>query len=293
MKVRTTGTMTAVTVVGLLPLASPVRAAEPTTDECLTASDASLNFGSEHKLRAERAQLLICAAASCPADIRKECLRRVDEVNVAIPSIVFEVKDSAGKDLSAVRVTMDGELLTEQLQGTALAVDPGEHKFTFETPGQPPLEKQFMINESQKERREAITFGALTTQPLPMTKLERRSVPYSDTARSSSLGTQRTLALAIGAVGVVGLGVGSVFGFEAMSKKSSAQNVCPNQCADQNGVDKWNSAKSAGNISTVAFIIGGVGIAGAATLWFTGKPESKENTQLSFSPAGLQVKGTW
>src|SRR5882724_3225978 len=63
------------------------RAADPTIAECLAASDASLKLGTDHKLQAERAQLLVCSASSCPSDIRKECLSRVEEVNAAIPSL--------------------------------------------------------------------------------------------------------------------------------------------------------------------------------------------------------------
>ena len=120
-----------------------------------------------HKLRDARAQLLICSAASCPGDVRDECIRRVGEVNVAMPTIVFEPKDAASSDLSAVKVTMDGAPLAERLEGTALSIDPGEHTFTFDTPGQPPIQKQFVIREGEKDRRERITFGAAVAAVAP------------------------------------------------------------------------------------------------------------------------------
>ena len=134
------------------------RAGEPSIKECLASSEASLKLANDYKLRAERAQLLVCSAASCPAEIRKECLKRVDEVNVAIPSVVFEVKDPDGNDLTAVRITMDDEVLAEHLRGIALSVDPGEHLFRFSTEGQTTLEKRFLIRESQKDRHEVIHF---------------------------------------------------------------------------------------------------------------------------------------
>jgi hypothetical protein len=58
-------------------VARTARAADPTTADCLAASESALKSGNEHKLRAERSQLLVCAAASCPADLRKECASRV------------------------------------------------------------------------------------------------------------------------------------------------------------------------------------------------------------------------
>src|SRR5262249_51885827 len=134
-------------------------AAPPTTSECLAASDASLKAGTDRKLRAERVQLLICAAGSCPAEIRKECTQRVDEVNAAIPTVVFEAKDASGNDLSDVSVRREGEALAARLDGSALGVDRGPHPFVFESPGQPPVTKDFVVREAEKERHETIRIG--------------------------------------------------------------------------------------------------------------------------------------
>ena len=102
-------------------------AADPTKAECLAASSASLQSAADHKLRLERSQLFVCASTTCPAVVRKECLSRIDEVSAQIPTIVFEVKDGGGNELSAVKVTMDGEVVAEHLDGSALPLDPGNH----------------------------------------------------------------------------------------------------------------------------------------------------------------------
>src|SRR5579864_2251399 len=120
---------TILAVAGFLLPCRSARAEGPTVADCLASSDASLKLGREHRLREERAQLLICAATDCPVVIRNECIRRVDEVNAAIPTLIFEAKDAAGNDLSAVKVTMDGEVLAQSLDGTALSIDPGLHTF--------------------------------------------------------------------------------------------------------------------------------------------------------------------
>src|SRR4051794_36117853 len=105
--------------------AGPVAAANPTVGDCLSANDKSIALRNGHKLLAARAQLLICASPSCPGDIRKECVKRIDLVNASIPTMVFEAKDEAGNDLTAVRVKMDDEVIAEQLEGTAISLDPG------------------------------------------------------------------------------------------------------------------------------------------------------------------------
>src|SRR5258708_32712612 len=94
-----------------LATGAQARAADPTTADCLAANESSIALRNQHKLREARSRLLVCSAATCPGDIRDECIRRVGEINAAMPTIVFETKDRAGNDLSAVQVTMDGEPL--------------------------------------------------------------------------------------------------------------------------------------------------------------------------------------
>ena len=287
---------TTLAVSSALALVGPLaQAADPTTADCLAASDASLKSGNQHKLRAERSQLLVCAASSCPSDIRKECLGRVDEVNAQIPTIIFQLKDASGADLSAVKVTMDGEMLAERVEGTALSIDPGEHTFTFEVAGQAPVVRKLVIQQAQKDRRELIALApeAPAVPPAPVPPPSLPAVPPPVEA-DQGMGTQKILAIVAGGVGVVGLGVGAAFGLIAMSKKSDAQSACPNQCATADGVSKWNDAASAGNISTIGFIVGGVGVAGAAVLWLTAPNTSHgASTQVGLGPGGLQVRGSW
>src|SRR5580658_2513987 len=140
-------------------------AADPTTADCLAASEAALKSGNDHKLRAERSQLLVCAAPSCPTDIRKECGGRIDELNAQIPTIIFQAKDATGKDLSAVKITVDGEVLAERLEGTSLSIDPGNHTFVFETASQPVVQEQLFVTEGEKDRHERIVFGAASAGP--------------------------------------------------------------------------------------------------------------------------------
>jgi hypothetical protein len=285
---------------GVGGIARTAHAADPTTADCLGASEAALKSGNDHKVRAERSQLLVCASASCPADIRKECARRVDEVNSQIPTIIFGAKDGSGADLSAVRVTMDGEVVAGRLEGTALSIDPGEHTFTFETVNQPRVTKTFTIQQAQKDRRELITFGVATTAPSRLgptpqpTGDQARQENPADTDGHQGLGTQKILGIVAGGVGVVGLGVGAVVGAIALSQKSAAQSACPgSQCLNQDGVSKWSDAASTGNVSTIGFIVGGIGVAGAAVLWFTAPSSSGSSTQVGFGPGVLQVKGAW
>jgi hypothetical protein len=229
----------------------------------------------------------VCAAASCPSEIRKDCLAQVEELKGEIPTIIFAAKGPSGGDVAAVKVTLDGEALAAQLDGVPLPIDPGSHEFTFEMAGQPPITKTFVIQEGQHDRRETIAFGAPTPPPVTMPAAESSST-------FSGLGTGRTLAIVAGGLGVVGLGIGTTFGIVALSQKSSAQAACPtSSCSTEEGSSKWSQAATSGNVSTVALVVGVVGIAGAVALWFTAPGSRGSTTQVGIGPGVVEVRGRW
>jgi len=282
-------------VLGVILLAEPrAYAAEPTVGECLAANESSISLRKAHQLKEARTQALVCAATSCPGDIQKECIRRVDQINGEMPTIVFEAKDSAGVDLSAVRVTMDGTLLLDNLAGIAVPIDPGEHSFHFESGKYPAVDKQLVIREAEHDRRESVTFIAPGERVEPAGPAATVAPPAVRPTHHG-LGTQRIVALVVGGVGVVGLGVGTVFGLASISKHNSADSACPSDCQDQHGVDLWNESRSAGNIATAGFIVAGVGLAGAAALWFSAKSndEPGPSAALGVGPGSLMLRGAW
>jgi hypothetical protein len=234
--------------------------------------------------------------------IRRDCINHVDEVTQQIPTVIFSAKDSSGADLSDVKVTADGETFTTKLDGVALAVDPGKHTFTFTTDGQPPITKTFVLQEGQHDRRELIAFGSSAAKPTAPSLLPpqpgRQPPPAPPPADEHPGRTQKTLALVAGGVGIVGLGLGATFGILAATKKSDAEKVCPSQteCPTQDGVSQWNTVVTDGNIATIGFIVGGVGVAAAVVLWLTAPSSgrsSSQSAQVILGPGSLQLKGTW
>jgi len=160
----------------------------------LAATDPRSSWATSTSYARSAPQLLTCASANCPADIRKDCTSRVEEVNAQIPTVIFRAKDASGADITAVKVTMDGEVLADRLEGTALSIDPGEHTFTFETAGQSPVTKKLVIQQNQKDRAEVVTFlGSRRPPPVRRPSRKARLSPRPMRLRAR-LGTQRILA---------------------------------------------------------------------------------------------------
>ena len=160
---------------GLLLVAmfvAPVAHAD-VSDECIAANTKAQELRRGGHMRHARDNLILCAAAACPKLVRDDCAVRLDEVNRLIPTIVFQVKDPDGHDLTDVKVTMDGEALAEKMTGTAMDVAVGEHEFAFSADGFVTATQKYLLVEGQKDRRESVTLQRnappVVTPPPPPT----------------------------------------------------------------------------------------------------------------------------
>jgi hypothetical protein len=275
--------------------AAHARAADPSVSDCLMAAEASLKLRAEHKLRLTRTQLLVCSSSSCPGEVRQECMRRIDDVNAASPTIVLAVKDRAGHDLSDVRVTADGQVVADHLDGSALSIDPGPHEFTFSAAGAPSLTETIILHEGEKDRRETVTLaiGAPPAPvPLPGAGATTATAGGSTPGAEGTGKTQRIAGLVAGSFGIVGLGVGGLFGVLASSSWKTAQRECPGHtgCSTQAMNDRSQAVTDA-TIATAGFIGGGVLLAGGLVLYLTAPRADSPRVGLEVRPRGFALSG--
>jgi hypothetical protein len=57
--------------------------------------------------------------------------------------------------------------------------------------------------------------------------------------------------------------------------------------------DLQKDAESQGTISTIGFIVGGLGIAGGAVLYLTAGSSKQESVSLGVGPGSVTIKGTF
>jgi hypothetical protein len=274
-----------------------VRAADPSVGECLSATESSLALRNAHKLRAAQAALQVCSAASCPAEIREECLHRIATVGASMPTLLLTVKTGEGKELTDVKVTADGEVLTDRLDGKPLPLDPGSHQLTFEVSGQPPVSQTFVLREGEKNRQETVVVAIPAPQPavgVPVT-----SPPESDTASSDGWwnrrgNRQRFAGVVVGGAGVVSVVLGGVFGGLSFSSWSQANTACPSHAGcSPAATSERSSAVSDATGSTVGFVAAGLLLAGGLTLYLTA-PKSKTEAPrmgVEVGPGALGLAG--
>ena len=123
-------------------------------------------------------------------------------------------------------------------------------------------------------------------------------MPVAPTAPpSAEVFPQRTVAIATGGAGVVGLVLGSVLGLTSNSKYDHAlQTECgnnPNACSPQ-GIQDGQSAHGQATASTVAFVAGGALLGAGAVLWFTApKAGVSVGTTVGAGGGRIVATGAW
>jgi hypothetical protein len=288
-----------------LMLALPARA-DITKAQCVNANADAQSLRQDGKFADAREQLRICSDPKCPALVVTDCTKRMDELEAAQPSIVFDVKDGAGADLTAVKVTVDGKVIAEKIDGSALRADPGPHLCVFEAAGQPPVTQSFVLKEGDKKRHEKVVIGAPPVAPIAPVRAPEPPPPAPQQAQSTSgWSTMRTLGVVLGGAGVAGIATGAVFGLMANSAWSNAQNECgtASNCTRRaQALSDHDTTVTDATISTIGFIAGGALVAGGAVMFFLGgRPPSEAatpaQTSVTVAPAvgpriaGLQLTG--
>src|SRR5215471_9806859 len=128
------------------------------TSACIAASEKGQESRANGRLREAREQFKVCGADSCPAIVRRDCVQWLLEVVALAPTVVLGAKDREGRDLFDVTVTMDGEVLTQKLDGKSVMVDPGPHTFKFDAPGETAVTERVLVKEGEKARVVTVAF---------------------------------------------------------------------------------------------------------------------------------------
>jgi hypothetical protein len=258
-----------IAVAAALVAAVSLLASVASADECFDASDDARALLGRRQLLEARARLRVCAATSCDESVRVLCDERLGEVTARLPTIIFDVKDSDGHDLSNVALAVDGTTYADGALGAELTLDPGRHVFRFGIPNQPPLEQSFVLVEREKGRREHIVLGR---PPESAGAVAPASASIAPTP-TSPWHTAGWITLGAGAVG---LGIGAAFGVMAIANNTDAHCDASNVCEDPRS---RHDARVAANVSTAGIVVGGVLAAtGIALLVFAPKRANRVGT---------------
>jgi hypothetical protein len=230
-------------------------------------------------------------------DRAKLARSKVAELEPKLPTLTITVAPAA--DLPTLVVKRDGETVGRAGWGSPIPVDPGPHSIEASAPGRRSWQSQAVMEgpaaKATVEVPPLAEEGGPTTAATSSTPTTLVPAPPPSTPGS----TQRVLGFVVGGVGVVGIGVGSVFGFIAKSHVNDSAPHCTGSVCDGVGVSALSDARSAATVSTVAFVAGGAALAGGVVLYLVAPRAASSSTGWVVTPgsagavAGLTLRGGW
>jgi hypothetical protein len=234
------------------------------------------------------------ALASRKGDKREALARdNASRLEALLSKILVRVPPNA--DMQGLAVKRDGVELGRALWDEAVPVDPGVHSISATAPGF--KEWQTTVEAAATRGVQTVTIPHLEPAPAVSSVAPALAAPLQPAAPQVDHGSTQRLAGALAAgAGVIGIAVGSVLGIVAKSKldQSNADNHCDaTDACDGTGLSLRSSAESAATGATVAFVVGGVLVAGGAVLWFTAPRPESAHVGLAPSPRGLTLVGEW
>ena len=212
-------------------------------------------------------------------------------------------------DVVGLEIRRDGELLGRAVWGSTMPVDPGRYTFLAQAPGKKPWTKA--VDVSADGAKIEVTVPALEDEGLtpstaaassPATPAD--SVVPSTTDRQGRGATQRTAGYVLAGLGVIGAGVGGVFGLKVLSQLEERDAICTsNMCtADEDRQIKEIEARAGTNRTAcnVALALGGAAaLGGVALVLLAPSSASPTSSRINIVPwagpnsAGASMAGRW
>jgi hypothetical protein len=270
----------------------------------------------------------------------KRALERAVALETLFARIVVVVPPEAR--MAGLMVKRDGAVLGEASWGVGVPVDPGSHLVEASAPGKKPFSRAVRLPATSATVTVTVPkledagagaggpiasaqamLGVGSAQGSRMPSVEPNGAPggadgtgrqgsgpaVGEAASSDAGNAQRIAGAVIGGTGLVGLVVGIVYGVRASSLESDSEAYClpPDytMCTDE-GLALLDEASTAGVVSTVSFVAGGVLAAGGLVLILTAPtdpdpPGSSVGTQARCEivplvgprASGLVLRGAW
>ncbi len=233
------------------------------------------------------------AQAQGEADRARIAAARADRLQAGLSKLTVRVA-AENAQLPSLHVTRDNAPLANSLLGSAIPVDPGKYHIVASADGYDPFEVDVEVAANGDSKLLDIPALKASTKPLvaagtpatapPTTSEAPVAAPPTGTdtapqpARSSGM---RTAAYVTGALGVVGLGIGSYFGVRAISKNSDAEKNCPsNDTCNADGVAFNKQAQNAAVASNITIAIGAAFVVTGVVLYLSSEPKREARLEL-------------
>jgi hypothetical protein len=244
------------------------------------------------------------AASAANAAGRSDYVATAQRHAETLASQLARLTVTVAQPTEGLQVARDGSRVEHSEWGVAIPIDSGKHTIEASAPGHKPWTTQ--VDVPADGAQASVTVPALEALPVEAPPPPVVAPPPSASgapgpapgADSSSGSGQRVVGVIVGSVGVVGLGLGAVFAVVAKNQYNTSLGNCesgsPNVC-NGTGVDQRNTARTSGNIASIAISAGAAALVGGAVIWLTAPRSGSASARVGIAPTlgGAVLQGAW
>jgi hypothetical protein len=221
----------------------------------------------------------------------EDAKREVDSVSGKVGAVTITVKATTGAEIAEPTVTLDGQPMNSASLGLKRQIDPGSHVLHVTATGYKPADVTFSVvagaNVDQPLMLEQDTSAPPAGGPAPGAAPATPPPSSSpETPPPTSSGHTSILPWVAFGIGGAGLILGAITGGLALGDHSTLSGECPGgSCPsnDSKAQSDLSSYHTMGAVSTVGFIVAGVGAATGVVLLLTA-PKSQPTTGFQIAP---------
>lgn len=229
------------------------------------------------------------AAAKGNAKREAEARARASALEPRLSKVRFVVSEEAAH-IAGLEIRRGELVIAPSLWNVAVPVDPGSEPITASAPSYKAWTRTIEV---------ARTPGIVDISiPKLDPEAAKAAIPPSRTSQvvvDYGLGSQRSIALVLGGVGVASLAFGIAFGVDAIKKKDASNgpggcrpdNLCP-----PDALDVRSHAVTEAYVSTALFVGAAAAIAGGTVLWLTAKNPSVPRVAVRIG-TGVSAEAVW
>ena len=255
-------------------------ATQDVATSCAAAYEQAQTDKLDGKYRSAREHAQRCSQLECNAAIVRECVQLYEKVQSEIPTFVFSARKADGTELTHVRVTMDGEILLPNLDGTPVALDPGAHRFSFETDGFPVQDATHTARVGDKNRLIEVVFG----EKEKPAEVAPPSTEVTLTPPQDSGGVP-TATYVLGGVGLVAMGAFAYLRVTGANDYNELNGRCSPNCTES----EVDDVRTTFTLSYVALGVGAASLTSALVVYLvsgggSGSAETAQRTTIGLAP---------
>ena len=201
---------------------------------------------------------------------------RADALRTRLPRLKLVIAPDTAA-LPGVAVRRDGVELGRATWPVPIPVDPGPHEVEVSAPGRQTFTAKVAAVEGEVFEQAVPALALVQAEPVAT------PTPVDPPKEQPPSSTRTVVAYTLGAVGLVGIGVGTVFGVRALAKADDADSACPKGvvCTNPEAATLTSDGRTYAWVANIGIGVGAAALIAGTYLLLTGNKRAPRSARVT------------